>query len=223
MVVSAFKVPRSQWPRTTDAEGLRRIAQACRDLLRRLGVQIEIERASAVPETGGLVFMWNQESHLDHIVLPSVLPRPFFSLYNNAVAGRPVYGRYLRDSGHVHVDKTDESQWRRGVARAASQIREGECAVVSPEGTRSWDGELLPMKRGAFIMAIQSQRPIVCVTLLGGHQRLPRGSSAVRPGVIRAVFSDPIPTAGHDPERRAPLKARVAEEFTRVKTEFRLS
>ena len=68
---------------------------------------------------------------------------------------------------------------------------------MSPEGTRSDDGRLLPMKRGAFILAVTSQRPIVCATVVGGHDRMPRGSPIVRAGPLRVVFSAPIPTAGH--------------------------
>lgn len=49
------------------------------------------------------------------------------------------------------------------------------------------------MKRGAVLLAEAADRPIVLVTLIGGHQRLPRGAAIVRSGRLRAVFSDPIP------------------------------
>lgn len=71
------------------------------------------------------------------------------------------------------------------------------------------------MKRGAFLLAIASGRPIVCVTVVGAHERMPRGSP-----VVRAVFSDPIPTAGHDEADLAPLQAIVAETFEATKARF---
>ena len=94
-----------------------------------------------------------------------------------------------------------------------------DCApivLVSPEGTRSWDTRLLPMKRGAMSLAIEAARPTVCVTVIGGHARLPRGSAVVRAGTMSVVFSDPI-APGDDP---ADLAARVAETFTRLKDEY---
>ena len=92
--------------------------------LRWLGVELEILRAEAVPAVGGVVFMWNQESHLDHFVLGAAVPRPFHSLYNLEVSRIPLYGEYLRRSGHFLVDRREETQWRASVAAAASHVRE---------------------------------------------------------------------------------------------------
>ena len=194
---------------TTSEEGLPVVAQAFAATVARLGIALEVLHAQRVPQEGGLVLMWNQESHLDHLVLPVALPRPFFSLYNNAVARTPIYGAHLRAAGHVHVDRNDEGQWRAGVARAAARVSAGECVLVSPEGTRSWDGKLLPMKRGSFELAAASGRPIVCVTVIGGRQRLARGTLFVRAGPMRIVFSHPLPNDGD----REGLAARVAARY----------
>jgi 1-acyl-sn-glycerol-3-phosphate acyltransferase len=203
---------------TTTEEGLSRVRQAFAATVRRLGIALEVLHADRVPPAGGLVLMWNQESHLDHLVLPCALPRPFFSLFNNAVARTPIYGAHLRAAGHVHVDRTNERQWRAEIARAARRVCEGECVLVSPEGTRSWDGKLLPMKRGTFELAAASGRPIVCVTVIGGRERLARGTFFVRAGPMRIVFSEPL---ANDEDREA-LAARVAATFERVKAEYRL-
>ena len=196
-------------PASTTAEGLAAIAQRCRAALALLEVHLEVERAENVPRTGGLLLMWNQASHLDHLVLPAAIPRPFHSIYNNALKTTPLYGEYLRTRGHFWVDRTDESQWRAQLAGVAERMREGACVLVSPEGTRSWDGRLLPMKRGAFVLARQARCPIVCVTVVGGHDRLPRGHLAVRPGTVRVVFSAPIEVQGGAPD----LERRVTATF----------
>ncbi len=193
---------RGALPSTTTDAGLAAIRDTCLATLARLGVTLEVRHAERVPRAGGLVLMWNQTSHLDHLVLPAAIPRPFHSLYNNEIRATPLYGRYMADSGHLWVDRTDEPQWRAQVAAAAARVGEGACVLVSPEGTRSWDGRLLPMKRGAFILARESGRPVVCVTVIGARDRLPRGSAAVRPGPVRIVFSEPIASvAGADLER----------------------
>jgi 1-acyl-sn-glycerol-3-phosphate acyltransferase len=207
-------------PSTTTPDGLVKVAADFGSVLRRLGVILEVREAQRVPEEGGLVFMWNQESHLDHLILAAAIPRAFFSLFNNEVARVPFYGSHMRAAGHVHVDRKDETQWRAGVARAASRVADGECVLVSPEGTRSWDGQLLPMKRGAFMLAMESQRPIVCMTVVGAHARMRRGSAVVRPGSVRVVFSDPIAVGDADPENadaRTELMARVAATFEATK------
>jgi 1-acyl-sn-glycerol-3-phosphate acyltransferase len=207
--------PASSIPSTTTADGLAIVREQFARTVRRLGVVLEVEGAARVPSDGGLVFMWNQESHLDHLVLAAAVPRPFFSLYNNEVARTPLYGAHMRHAGHVHVDRNDEAQWRPAVARAAERVREGECVLVSPEGTRSWDGNLLPMKRGAFLLALAAERPIVCVTVVGGHARLPRGAAVVRAGAIRVVFSEPVPVGPADAMEA--LMDRVASVFEATK------
>jgi 1-acyl-sn-glycerol-3-phosphate acyltransferase len=203
-------------PSSAHATGLAAIGAAFRTTLVELGVELTVDYAERVPQEGGLLLMWNQESHLDHLVLGAAIPRPFLSLYNNEVARIPFYGEHMRRTGHLHIDRNDEQQWRASVARAAERIREGACVLVSPEGTRSWDGRLLPMKRGAFLLATSAERPIVCVTLIGGHARMPRGSAVVRPGPLRVVFSQPIPTSGYGADD-TPLRSIVARTFEQAK------
>ena len=203
---------------TTTEKGLADVRRSFAQTVDRLGIHLEVLHADRVPAAGGLVLMWNQESHLDHLVLPVAIPRPFFSLYNNAVSRIPIYGAHLRASGHVHVDRTDEAQWRAGVAEAAARVAGGQCVLVSPEGTRSWDGKLLPMKRGSFELAAASGRPIVCVTVIGGRERLGRGSFFVRGGPMRIVFSAPLDNDGD----RLGLAQRVTDTFEHLKAGFSL-
>jgi len=201
--------------RDAQSAGIAERQAFCRAALEELGISLDVLGTERVPREGGLVLMWNQESHLDHLVLPAVLPRPVLTLYNNAVARTPLYGSYLRRHGHFHVNRNDEAQWRTSIGDAARAAQAGACLLVSPEGTRSWDGQLLPMKRGAFLLARMAQCPLVCITLVGGHERLPRAAFTVRPGRIKAVFGEPIAVEGDAPE----LEATVAEMFRVTKAE----
>lgn len=215
-LLAASLVSELRWP-IDEASRLAKAQHLGRRALSLLGVELECLGVERIPREGGLVFMWNQESHLDHLVLAAVMPRPVFSLYNNEVHRVPVYGEYLRRTGHVWVDRNDESQWRPAVAAAAARVGAGECVLVSPEGTRSPDGKLLPMKRGAFLLAEAADRPVVLVTLIGGHQRLPRGAAVVRRGRLRAVFSEPIPRPQGDLEE---WKLAVTHGFDECKHRY---
>jgi 1-acyl-sn-glycerol-3-phosphate acyltransferase len=206
-------------PSTGTPEGLETIRASFRRTLRRFGVELEVLHAERVPASGGLLFMWNQESHLDHLVLAAAIPRPFLSLYNNAVARVPFYGAHMRATGHFHVDRSDEAQWRASIARSAAFIRDGGCVLVSPEGTRSRHGVLLPMKRGAFLLASAAARPLGCLTVVGGQMRQPRGPAVVRPGPLRVGFSEPIPTADRS-TADVSLEEAVASTFERDKARF---
>jgi 1-acyl-sn-glycerol-3-phosphate acyltransferase len=191
-----------------------------RRALRLLGVDLEVLHDDRVPSEGGYILMWNQESHLDHLVLTAAIPRPIFTTYNNEVRAVPFYGTYLQRNGHVWLNRNDESQWRPAIADAAQRVRDGECVVVSPEGTRSRDGRLLPLKRGAFMLAELSARPIILVTVIGGHALMPRGSPIVRAGRMRVVFSEPIAMPASGVEG---WKTLVAEGFESIKRDYRLA
>jgi 1-acyl-sn-glycerol-3-phosphate acyltransferase len=210
--VRALRAPVGAVGDTTTAAGLLRLQHECRGILEALGVRVEVEHAGRVPGDGGLVLMWNQTSHLDHAILPLAIPRPFHSTYNNEVRRLPLYGSYLARSDHFWLDRTDEVQWRSQLAACAGRVRAGACVLVSPEGTRSWDGRLLPMKRGAFLLAREAGRPIVCVTVIGAQQLLPRGRRAVRPGSVRVVFGEPIEV---DPGTSPRLEQLVVAAFER--------
>jgi 1-acyl-sn-glycerol-3-phosphate acyltransferase len=203
---------------TTSAAGLAQTRDSFSRMLRRLDVELEILQAERVPRSGGLIFMCNQESHLDHLVLGTAIPRPFHSLYNNEVARLPVYGEHLRRTGHIRIDRTNKAQWRTQIAHAGELARSGACILVGPEGTRSWDGELLPMKPGAFMLAAAASVPIVCLTIIGGHQLMPRGSPWIRHGKLRVVFSQPIEVIGAAPEQLADV---VASTFRTTKQQHR--
>lgn len=183
--------------------------------LEQLSIDLRVE-GEPFPSDGGYLVMWNQESHLDHLAIPAVLPRPVLTLFNNAVKATPFYGAYLQRTGHFHVDRHDETQWRASIARAAQALGQGACILVSPEGTRTWDGHLLDMKRGAFILARAAQRPIIALTLIGGHERLPRTAYTLRPGPLIAHISHPIPVQGD----AVGLEARISEHFRSTKARY---
>jgi len=194
------------------------LREELRGQLRLLGLGLKVIGTERLL-SGGQVLMWNQASHLDHLVLGASIPVPFRSLYNIEVSRMPLYGEWFRRQGHFFVDRFDQAQWCESVSRAAAWVREGNTVLLSPEGTRSWDGGLLPMKRGAFILAIQAQRPIVPMVIYGAQGALPRGRITVARGEIEVELRAPIPTAGYTEEGRGALEALVAGAFRQALAE----
>ena len=95
----------------------------------------------------------------------------------------------------INIDRQDAERARKSVNDAVNTlIRSSFSTLIFPEGTRSETGDLLPFKKGGFILAIRSQLPIVPVTIVGSGDVLPKGSFTINKGKIKVIISMPIST-----------------------------
>jgi len=79
-----------------------------------------------------------------------------------------------------------------------------------PEGTRSRTGELLPFKKGAFVLAIDAQAPLVPVAIVGARRAMRRGSPFIWPvDDIVVRIGQPVETAGATYDDRERLMDEV--------------
>ena len=64
--------------------------------------------------------------------------------------------------------------------------------VIFPEGSRSWDGKLIPFKRGAFMLAAEFRLPVVPITIDGSFKAMPRSTYNMTPTTIHITIHKPI-------------------------------
>ena len=97
----------------------------------------------------------------------------------------------------------------RSIEAGARSIRGGNSFLIFPEGTRSRTEDLLPFKKGGFIMAILAQAPIVPIAVQGGRSAMRKGSWIIQPVTMSIRVGPPVETAGLRREDRDPLIARI--------------
>ena len=107
----------------------------------------------------------------------------------------PLFGLALETSRNLFIDRSKGSAALESIKQGVAQLPDGTGILMFPEGTRSWDGQLLPFKKGGFVIARDGQLPILPVTVRGSHDRLPKGSADFNPGVIEIVIHPPVETA----------------------------
>ena len=105
-------------------------------------------------------------------------------LYKAELRKLPVLVRAFDLAGFVPLERGNRDQSLPAIERAADDLRDGNSFLIFPEGTRSRTGELLPFKKGGFIMAIKGQAPIVPVAVKGAREAHAEGQShhPARPG-----------------------------------------
>jgi 1-acyl-sn-glycerol-3-phosphate acyltransferase len=167
---------------------------------------------SRPPAGTAVVFCSNHESNVDPPVLFQALHSQLHILYKAELHKFPLMGRVFDVGGFVAVDRQDRRQSFDSLAQGAASLRAGNSFLIFPEGTRSRSGELLPFKKGGFIMAIQAQVPVVPVAISGGRAAMRKGSAIVRPVKVTVRLGEPIPTAGLTLDDRDRLIERVRAE-----------
>jgi 1-acyl-sn-glycerol-3-phosphate acyltransferase len=158
------------------------------------------------------VYCANHASHLEAPVVYSLL-RPLYprvsGIYKKELAKTPILGKVWAIGGFVPVDRRDRQQSDQAIALAVERLRAGNSFMVFPEGTRSRSGVLQPFKKGAFVMAIAAQAPVVPVAVLGADKAMRRGSALIWPATVLVRFGEAVPTAGMTYDDRDRLMAAV--------------
>lgn len=168
------------------------------------------------------IVMSNHESHLDPPALILSSERPVGFLTKQELKWIPFFGWALERTGHVFIDRKHKDRSHKSIDKAASKIADGRCVAVFPEGTRTLDGELLPFKKGGFVLAVKSGVPIVPVGLAGTRNIYPAKNAWVRgTGPVAIVYGTPIPTAGVTLDTKDQLMEEVRLRITDLRTEAR--
>jgi 1-acyl-sn-glycerol-3-phosphate acyltransferase len=172
------------------------------------GVQVLGIRRTTLDPRHSYVFMSNHASHFDALAVVAALPE--FQLRwvaKRELADVPLFGWALRRAGHIIIDRSDSAQAVESLRAAREIMAQGVSVVIFPEGTREGhDHELLPLKKGGFMLALETGAPIVPVAVRDSRAILPRDDWRIRPGTIEVVIGEPIPVEG---QTRQGLMARV--------------
>lgn len=176
------------------------------------GITLDVRDRHNIQRDRAAVYAVNHTSNVEPPILYSVLKELFPRLrilYKAELRKLPILVRAFDLAGFVPLERGNRDQSLPAISRAAAALREGNSFLIFPEGTRSRTGELLPFKKGGFIMALQGQAPIVPVAISGARDALRKGSLIIRPVRIVVRFGQPIETAGLSLEDRDALVVRA--------------
>ena len=178
------------------------------------GIRYRVAGREHVPRGRPAVYCSNHQSNVDPPVLFQAVHPRLHILYKAELEAIPILARAFRYGGFIPVDRRNKEAAMRSIESGAASIRSGNSFLIFPEGTRSRTADLLPFKKGGFIMAIQAQAPIVPVAVQGGRDSMRKGSWIIRPVVVSIRIGRPIESAGMALDQRDDLIGTTRERIT---------
>jgi len=161
------------------------------------------------------VIMANHSSHFDVLAFYGHWIRQFRWVIKQELRKVPGLGWGCATIGHIFVDRSNRAAAIASLEAARPQLQGGVSVLFFPEGTRSPDGDLLPFKKGGFMMAMQLGLPILPVTITGTREVLPARTIALLPGAVHIQIGDPIDTTSYGEDERDRLMEDVREAIAR--------
>ena len=147
-----------------------------------------------LPKNGPCIISSNHQSYIDPLVLASILPREVFervfAVGTSDIFGKGFMQRLARSLRVVVVDP--DANLIPAMRAGAFGLQQGRPLILYPEGERSIDGTPKTFKKGAAILSIHMQVPIVPVAIEGFYEVWPRNKPFQKFTPLKIVFGDPL-------------------------------
>lgn len=154
-------------------------------------VKVTVSGSEYLPD-GPVIFMSNHQSNFDILSLLAAMPRQFHWIAKKELFEIPVFGHSMRRGGYIPLDRGDGRKALQSLDEAAATIHMGKSVVIFPEGTRTTDGNLLPFKRGGFVLARKAEVPVIPVTINGSGRINPANQIRLYSGAISITLHPPV-------------------------------
>ncbi len=180
----------------------------------RIYFRMSIRGKQHVPKTGRVLLASTHASNLDPMLVGAPLSRLSNYLARRTLFEPKWWGGVLKKYGAIPLE-------REGVGTAAMRavlelLKLDRCVVIFPEGTRSPDGELQPLKGGVGLLARKTQAPVVPVAIVGNERALKKGSPIPRPVRIALRYGEPIEIGADESEEEFLARLRTCFEELRA-------
>jgi len=144
-------------------------------------VRIEVSGIEHVPASGPCILLPNHQSALDPLLVQGICPRMVSTMTKSTQFASPIFRFLLRhgEAFPVRRYKTDPQ----AVRTLLRKLGEGRAVCLYPEGERSWDGTLQPLRRGAIRAILRANVPVVPVGIQGMYDVWPRWRGVPRLGL----------------------------------------
>ncbi|EPQ27691.1 uncharacterized protein PFL1_04829 [Pseudozyma flocculosa PF-1] len=161
------------------------------------GIRFEVEGEEHFSNKSPAVLVGNHQTGIDILYLGRIFPGFASIMAKQELKFAPLLGQYMLLSGAVFINRKNRHDSIKAFAQVGADMKRKNLSLwVFPEGTRSNlpFPDLLPFKKGAFHLAVQSGVPIIPVVCEHYH-RLFDGKTRFESGTIKIKVLPPIATS----------------------------
>jgi 1-acyl-sn-glycerol-3-phosphate acyltransferase len=162
-----------------------------------------------IDKTQSYVVVANHQSVYDMLAIFGHLKMNLRWVMKKELRKVPFLGYSSVRVGNVFVDRSNTDAAIQSIERAKKTIRDGVSIMFFIEGTRSMTGKMGKIKKGAFIMAMEMELPILPVTMVGTNRILPPTTWNLFPGRAGMVIHKPVDITGYTRENMDELMEKV--------------
>lgn len=155
-------------------------------------VRVKVHGRENIDPNTSYIFVANHQGAFDIWAIYGYLNHNFKWLMKRELENIFMVGKACKRSGHIMVDDSSVTAIKDTITKAESTLRGGMSLVIFPEGSRSWNGKMIPFKRGAFMLAAEFKLPVVPITIDGSFRTMPRYTYNITPGTININIHKPI-------------------------------
>lgn len=166
--------------------------------LQACGAKIKVVGLENLAEGQQYVFASNHRSYLDTATLFYYAGKRIGLVAKKELLKAPVLGQGMGFVNIIAIDRTNPERARQSMEKARSVMANGYSFGVFVEGTRAMPGELLPFKKGAFHLALQTDAPIIPVAIKNTDWMMGKRTGVSYPGEVEMVLLPAIETRGKD-------------------------
>lgn len=129
----------------------------------------------------------------------------------------PLFGAALKRHEFIKVDRQNRERAMQALEEAKALMETGIVIWAAAEGTRSSTGELLPFKKGIFIMALEANAVVIPVVIQGTRDILPAKTWRFSPDqTVTLTIGQPIDTQSMTLDDRDTLMASVRQQMETI-------
>jgi 1-acyl-sn-glycerol-3-phosphate acyltransferase len=160
------------------------------------GIDLHAEGVETIDRSKRYILIANHHSYFDIPCIFAAIPQPIRFMAKKSLFSIPIFGWALARAGFIPIDRKNRRTAVKSFDLAVDRIRKGNTIVIFPEEGRSREVAMRPFQRGAFLLAIRSELPILPIAIDGTYEVLRVGAKRITPGAVTIRVGTPIETAG---------------------------